>query len=113
MPRRPPKKKDDPCPLDVRFVPRFSEAFIDETIRAWSPRYGRAISHEEAAESATNFPGFFRLLREWQRREGAEKALSESTKSAAGEDVRAKEDKEPPPGPAMLPTGKKIPVGGG
>ena len=48
------------------------EALIDDAIALFSPRYGRAISREEARQMMERLTAFFSLLASWDRRQRGE-----------------------------------------
>jgi hypothetical protein len=41
--------------------------FIDETVAIWQPQADRALTREDGRETIENVTGFFRVLREWDR----------------------------------------------
>ena len=46
---------------------------LKRTRAFWEPRYGRKLSDEEAREIVENVVGFFRILEEWNARDGGSK----------------------------------------
>jgi hypothetical protein len=50
------------------------EALIEEAIGLFSPRYGRAITREEARQMLERLTAFFGLLATWDRRKRNELA---------------------------------------
>jgi hypothetical protein len=45
---------------------RFSDEFLDETIRVWQPKYpDRMLTRDDAREIIASMTGFFNVLAEW------------------------------------------------
>ena len=42
------------------------EELLDRTIAVWAPRYGRALSRDEAGQILGNLTAFFELLMDWE-----------------------------------------------
>ena len=66
----PPSTNGSPVGLSARPLPSDPEreALIDDAIALFSPRYGRAISREEARQMMERLTAFFSLLASWDRR---------------------------------------------
>lgn len=42
------------------------EELLERTIAVWAPRYGRALSRDEAGQILDNLTAFFQLLIDWE-----------------------------------------------
>ena len=49
---------------------RFSQEFLEKTIRVWQPFSSSVLSEEDAREIAENIMGVFSLLSEWEKKDG-------------------------------------------
>jgi len=47
---------------------RFSQEFLEKTIRVWQPHSAALLSLENAREITENMTGLFSLLLEWERK---------------------------------------------
>jgi hypothetical protein len=53
-----------------------SEEFLDQTIEVWQPRSKRKLTRDDAREIARNMTGFFRVLKEWEHEDKAQRSPS-------------------------------------
>jgi hypothetical protein len=55
----------------MKLAPAANDNLIEQTRRLWRSRLGRDVSREDARQIAENVTGFFAVLAEWSRAEGA------------------------------------------
>lgn len=52
---------------------KHSEEFLEETVRVWQKYYDRPLTHDDARQIIENVTGYFRLLRDMERRSTIDK----------------------------------------